>query len=145
MNVKAIVIGIMDRLSNYASREAQSETPEEKRKKELDAATKMLEQMTLKKDAPPPVEKESSPAGTPSDEATPTENGETTESSEAAETAKAEDDAAKPESTKETAPEEKTRGIPEDVRLYEIFYDQVVKLVNVGLISWASWLIFPGD
>lgn len=112
----------MDRLSSYAAREAASETPEEKQKKEIDAAAKMLEKMKLSKEAPPPVEKEDQ---TPSNDI-PKENG---HSSETIVTVDVNSDAPEKE---DTAVEGKPKGIPEDVRLYEVFYHQVVKLVNVG-------------
>lgn len=127
VNVKAIVIGIMDRLANYASREAASESPEEKQKKEVEAAARMLENIKLSKDAPPPVDKENGPPKTLADDI-PKENGHEEGPEETADSAKVPEDKEK----KQVALlEGKSRGIPEDVRLYEIFYDQVVKLVNV--------------
>ena len=128
VNVKAIVIGIMDRLANYAAREAASESPEEKQRKEMEAAAKMLEQIKLSKEAPPPVDKEINPPKTLADDV-PKENGHGGEPEEPVETETNPDDKVK---IPVTPSEGKSRGIPDDVRLYEVFYDQVVKLVNVG-------------
>lgn len=128
VNVKAIVIGIMDRLASYAAREAASESPEEKQKQEMDAAAKMLEQMKLSKEAPTPVEKEHTPPKTLADDV-PKENG---HGEEPEGVANEPSSPAEPEKKQLVLYEGKPRGIPEDVRLYEIFYEQVVKLVNVG-------------
>lgn len=129
VNVKAIVIGIMDRLSNYAAREAVSESLEEKQRKELDAALKMLDKMKLSKESspPPPIDKENNPPKTLADDV-PKENGHSEEPDEAGDSAKSPVELEKKAVT--VSVEGKPRGIPEDVRLYEIFYDQVVKLVN---------------
>ncbi|KKA26306.1 hypothetical protein TD95_001775 [Thielaviopsis punctulata] len=51
VNVKAIVIGIMDRLSDYAEREGQTAKEEvDKAQKEADALVKLLEAVKLKKE-----------------------------------------------------------------------------------------------
>ena len=139
VNVKAIVIGIMDRLSNYAAREAVSESPEEKQRKEIDAALKMLDQMKLSKESspppppPPPVDKENNPPKTLADDI-PKENGHSDEPEEAGDGTKSPGEV---EKKVVTVSEGKPRGIPDDVRLYEIFYDQVVKLVNVGRFTYS--------
>ena len=88
----------------------------------MDAAAKMLEKMKLSKEAPPPVEKEEQ---TPSNDI-PKENGHSSETDVAV------DETSDLPEKKDTVVEGKPRGIPEDVRLYEVFYHQVVKLVNVG-------------
>jgi len=146
VNVKAIVIGIMDRLSNYAAREAASESPEERQRKEMDAALMMLDKMKLSKESspppppppPPPVDKENNPPKTLADDV-PKENGHTEEPEEAGDGAKSPEELEGKAVT--VSAEGKSRGIPEDVRLYEIFYDQVVKLVNVGRFA-CSYLHF---
>lgn len=137
----------MDRLASYAAREAASESAEEKQQKETDAAAKMLDKMKLSNDTPSPIEKENSPPKTdPPKTDQPKENGNTEEADGTADgTADIPKDVT---STEDISPEKadavtdaKPRGILEDVRLYEIFYDQVVKLVNVGyrhLILYTS-------
>lgn len=143
VNVKAIVIGIMDRLSAYAAREAESETPEERLRKEEEAAVHLLEKLALKeKDAPdgddykPPGE---ATAGSVSgdDEATLAaidDDATTIAASEAPggdEDNKTDIETKKGDTETVEAVGKPARGIPEDVKLYEIFYEQVLNLVNV--------------
>ena len=148
VNVKAIVIGLMDRLSAYAERESQAEVNEDKGKMEEEALSKLLEKVKLAKE-----EQESKPA--PSEAATETNGDDRTNGDSAEpEQEQAEDKPAEPETGTEAAPsiaetettavdgeadaakEEETppkkeRGIPQNVKLYEIFFDQVNNLVTV--------------
>ncbi|KAH0542677.1 hypothetical protein FGG08_002910 [Glutinoglossum americanum] len=128
VNVKAIVIGIMDRLSAYAARESESEPSEDRRKMEEEAALKLLEKLniskeTAKESAPKPVAMDAGPEtgsqtnGASSEEATP----------RAPEAPADQEGTGKEEDVPAT---KKNRGIPENVKLYEIFYDQVINLVN---------------
>ncbi|KAK8085557.1 vacuolar protein sorting-associated protein 35 [Apiospora hydei] len=139
VNVKAIVIGLMDRLSAYAERESQAEVNEDKGKMEEEALSKLLEKVKLAKE-----EQESKPE--PSAEAAPDTNGEERTNGDSAK--QTEDKPA--ESETETAPSiaetettavdggagaeeaspKKERGIPQNVKLYEIFFDQVNNLVT---------------
>lgn len=144
VNVKAIVIGIMDRLSAYAAREAESETPEERLRKEEEAAVYLLEKLALKeKDAPdsdeykPPDE---APTGFVSgdDDATLAATDDDATTIAASEAPEDDEDSNKTDTeTKKVDAEtveavgKPARGIPEDVKLYEIFYEQVLNLVNV--------------
>lgn len=135
----------MDRLSAYAAREAESETPEERLRKEEEAAVHLLEKLALKeKDAPDidgykPTDELATGSASGDEEATlaatDDDDATTIAASEAPEEA---------EDNNETDTETKkgdvkivetvgkpARGIPEDVKLYEIFYEQVLNLVNV--------------
>ena len=146
VNVKAIVIGIMDRLSAYAAREAESESPEEKLRKEEEAVQSLLEKLKLQE------EKDKKPTeglgtvdqpsilgangnegfkdhedGFKGDDGTPQAMSEDAKPQEA-------QDNKDTQPADEVVPETKAkspRGIPEDVRLYEIFFKQVLNLVNV--------------
>ena len=147
VNVKAIVIGIMDRLSNYASREALTETAEEKQRKEIEAASKMLEKIKIANDTPTPTDSVAVPLKKVNDDAAERNaNGKGSDTPPVTEPPKAkvvEEDGEptaneKPAEKKNAAADGIPRGIPEGVRLYEIFYDQVTKLVNVGLLSSIS-------
>ncbi|KAK3947932.1 vacuolar protein sorting-associated protein 35 [Pseudoneurospora amorphoporcata] len=129
VNVKGIVIGLMDRLSDYAEREAQNEEDEDRGQLEEEALTKLLERVKLAKSA---AEAEETSAPTP--EAP--ENGEhagadvvSTDETENAEPAVAETEAT-PTNGDEPEPTKKHRGIPENVPLYEIFFGQVKNLVQ---------------
>lgn len=127
----------MDRLSNYASREAEVESVEERIKKEEAAAEKLLAKLTIQDnedkaaaaaDTEPAASKdtngENAETQNPPDneveesETTLADNQETTQSLEEEKAASTEED-------------KQTKGIPEDIKLYEIFYEQVLNLVNV--------------
>ncbi|CAK4032799.1 vacuolar sorting-associated 35 [Lecanosticta acicola] len=128
VNIKAIVIGLMDRLSAFATREAEPQTPEQRQKNEEESVTALLEKLRVSK-------------ATVGDETTkPVENGEpangeaTITAEEPARSGASEEQTTKGED--DTAPQQngakkKEKGIPEDVKLFEIFYEQVVHLVGM--------------
>src|SRR4051794_8116815 len=111
----------MDRLSAYAARESESESVEERRKNEQEAAVKLLEKLRLEKE-----KKDSGPKTFSTEDSQ--ANGASPQSS-AGEAAPAAVDGDAVE-TNGTASPRKSRGIPENVKLYEIFYEQVVNLVT---------------
>ncbi|KAJ6261413.1 vacuolar protein sorting-associated protein 35 [Drechslerella dactyloides] len=128
VNVKSIVIALMDRLSNYASRDTSSESAEDRKAKEMAAVEALLEKLKLgqtEKPAPvpePQPEPESEPVEPvpkPSEggeEAQPKENGEEGDS-------------------KEEPVETDDRPILSRIKLYEIFYNQVVNLANQNILG----------
>ncbi|EDU51601.1 vacuolar protein sorting-associated protein 35 [Pyrenophora tritici-repentis Pt-1C-BFP] len=126
VNVKAIVVGLMDRLSSYAQREAESESPEQRKKTEEESIAQLMEQMRIAKENKA-VEPEAAPAH---------ENGDASETSETQPSEEASEDSAAPPS-EDTAPTEtdgeiqKKRGIPNNVKLFEIFHEQVQTLVKM--------------
>ncbi|OTA54367.1 vacuolar protein sorting-associated protein 35 [Hypoxylon sp. EC38] len=136
VNVKAIVIGLMDRLSAYAERESQEEIGEDRAKLEEEALANLLEKVRLGKE-----QQEAKPA--PDGESTDTNgdhaNGGPAEYTETHATAESEP-AASIADTEATAVDKgedespgatkKQRGIPPNVKLYEVFFDQVNNLVN---------------
>ncbi|PUU78726.1 vacuolar protein sorting-associated protein 35 [Tuber borchii] len=162
VNVKAIVIGIMDRLSAYAAREAESESPEEKLRKEEEAVQGLLKKLRLQEannaeenkpadpaitDKKPPIMEANGNEGFKEVEDEGFKDGDDSTSPPADSTkpaeAPAEDinkdgdkggDADKDSKTVDGSSAESTekppRGIPEDVKLYEIFFKQVLNLVN---------------
>ncbi|OCL11471.1 vacuolar protein sorting-associated protein 35 [Glonium stellatum] len=125
VNVKAIVIGLMDRLSAYAQRESESESLEARRKTEEEATAKLLEQLRISKER-----KES--------EQPKQQNGDAVENTDATTEV-----ASITSSTTTVAPvtgtelaetdgePKKSRGIPDNVRLFEIFHEQVASLVKM--------------
>jgi vacuolar protein sorting-associated protein 35 len=122
VDMKKIVIGLMDRLSTYAQREsAEGVSEEDKRKAEEDAAIRMLEKIDLNQDSKP------APAVVEPD--TTTTNG--TDPKSPTETETADSQAATPATptTPAATNGEKAAGDGE-VKLFEIFYDQVVSLVK---------------
>lgn len=130
VNIKAIVIGLMDRLSSYAARESESEPVEDRKQTEEEATTKLLEKLK--------IANETKPEDKPTEEDSKKANGEQTNGDRVGETAESSVDNS---STKESgsaseidggekALSKKNRGIPDNVKLYKIFYDQVVNLVS---------------
>jgi vacuolar protein sorting-associated protein 35 len=126
VNVKAIVIGLMDRLSAYASREAEPLSPEDKQKQEEESVSALLEKLKVSEYAEPRPRENGEAA-----------HGEALATSEPPATPGAPSDAAAVEVTEtETAPHtngdtSKHKGIPAHVKLFEIFYEQVVHLVGM--------------
>lgn len=127
----------MDRLSSYAQREAESESPEQRKKTEEESIAHLLEQMRIAKE-----KKATEPEPAPTKQ-----NGNSSETSETSETQpspeetteEATEDSSKPaEIPAEEAPTteadgeiEKKRGIPNNVKLFEIFHEQVQTLVKM--------------
>jgi vacuolar protein sorting-associated protein 35 len=136
VNVKGIVVGLMDRLSAYAQRESESESPEQRKKNEDEAITNLLEQLKIQKEQKPaePTSPAAQQNGDSSEDHQPgTEEASVTSSTTAAET---------PASTTEPLADaeadgeiEKSRGIPKNVKLFEIFNEQVATLVKMQRLS----------
>lgn len=128
VNVKAIVIGLMDRLSAYAARESESEPPETRRKTEEEATATLLEKLRISKETKAPSVKADQASGEQT-------NGTPTDGEESAARPKEHNDKASDDEPVGSVGDEKlrpkkSRGIPENVKLYEIFYEQVVNLIN---------------
>ncbi len=136
VNVKAIVIGLMDRLSDYAERESQNESNDDRGKMEETALADLLEKVKLGKT----TESETSPPASKAAAETSNGNHFDAETGSTAETiGKDEGQApsiAETEATAVNGEEAETdstkrhRGIPENVPLYEIFFGQVQNLVQ---------------
>ena len=131
VNIKAIVIGLMDRLSSYAAREADLESNEDRKQAEEQAATELLERLRISKEH----ERPQAMAATTEGKQT---NGEQVNGDKPTETPSSENQGQPNEDSKHGAASEtgdettssKSRGVFKDVKLYEIFYEQVVNLVN---------------
>jgi vacuolar protein sorting-associated protein 35 len=124
--MKAIVIGLMDRLSSYAARESETESPEDRRKAEEEATTKLLEKMRLSKEA------KAQEATKKSSDAEAQTNGTKPEDASTESSTLTEDRPVTPASTngEELTPKSPSKSIASSIKLYEIFYDQVVNLVK---------------
>ena len=143
VNVKAIVVGLMDRLSAYAQRESDTETPEQRKKNEEESIANLLEQLRIGKEK---KEIEAAPSATQ-------QNGSGTEDAESSTevdsmassttaVSRTESEAGEPavEPTEQPAEEPageivKTRGIPNNVKLFEIFHEQVAALVKMQRLT----------
>ena len=126
VNVKSIVIGLMDRLSAYAAREAETEGTENKRANEQEAVTALLEKLKVTKEnaqasSPKPAENGQDVNG---------ENGETTEESTSTGTP-AETPSTEITDGQTNGETKKSRGIPDNIKLFEIFHEQVINLVSM--------------
>lgn len=122
VDLKKIVIGLMDRLSAFAARETESAAdPETRKKREEEAVAKLLQKLDISQE---------SKEGADGDTATGTAQGNGVEQ---ASTEPADESAKKPEG-EEAKSDGANPNIPSDVALYSIFYDQVVNLIqNRGL------------
>lgn len=138
VNVKAIVIGLMDRLSDYAERESQQTPNEDRAKMEEDALAQLLEKIKLGQEQPPQPAKDEPPE-TPSATNGNHAEGEQVETTDEAQSSSEAEPAASIADTETTAVNgaeepstttERHRGIPENVPLYEIFFGQVSHLVD---------------
>ena len=132
VNVKAIVVGLMDRLSSYAQREAESESPEQRKKTEEESIAQLMEQMRIAKEKKA-VEPESAPAQQNGDASETSDTQPSTEetSDEASKPADASAENEESQTTETDGEIEKRRGIPNNVKLFEIFHEQVQTLVKM--------------
>ncbi|PPQ98964.1 hypothetical protein CVT24_003460 [Panaeolus cyanescens] len=141
VNIKQIVISLIDRLASYAAREAESEDPEETKKQEEAAAKRLAEKVKLQKARAREngFHRASSPTSPTTDSsdvwntpASPTTASSIAES-EKSPTVESSDDASEKLSKgkeREGTPVKKFRGVPEDVQLFEVFWRQVVELIK---------------
>ncbi|CAG8434801.1 11759_t:CDS:10 [Ambispora gerdemannii] len=118
VNVKQIVIALIDRLAAYAAREADSEPAEEIKRQEEEAAKRLAEKVKHK------LGYEEDPFQTDSTEKELSGNEVFEDDLETKF-----DDELEQKADSEL-PVKKYRGIPEDVKLFEVFWDQIVNLVK---------------
>lgn len=112
VDLKKIVIGIMDRLSSFGNRDSDAPSDSEKRKaKEEEAVARLLESLHVSSAKQPE----------PSETDHAAENG--TKPEQPTETT--EDGAETQEDSAQSAAK-----LPEDVKLYEIFFEQVTNLIK---------------
>ena len=126
---------MIDRLAAYAAREAESEDPEETKKQEEAAARRLAEKVELQKAR---LRANTSAANSDGIQSVDVDVwGSEPQSLTSARSRDAED----PNRTTHTAGEEsgengetptrKFRGIPENVKLFEVFWQQIVELIKV--------------
>ncbi|KAF3491531.1 vacuolar protein sorting-associated protein [Arthroderma uncinatum] len=129
VDMKKIVIGLMDRLSTYATRGSEkSDDPEVRKKAEEEATVKLLANLQLSK------QRNEASAASNQQKAESKENGNS--QTEDTDVKKSEEGETTARSTEPDAAgdqkdsHESTPTLPGDVKLYEIFYDQVLNLVK---------------
>lgn len=153
MNIKQIVIALIDRLAAYAAREAESEDPEETKRQEEAAARRLAEKVKVQK----AKVRENGVVGVRS----PTQEAHGVWGSPPAQSPVV--DMVKPmpdvpdesndvlDEKGEGGKEEsvpavrKFRGIPENVQLFEVFWKQVVELIKVCSSDWLFNLPLTGQ
>lgn len=130
--MKQIVISLIDRLAGFAAREAENETPEEKKAQEEELARRLADRVKSTREG---KDLGDSMAGL--------SVGKEKTSDNSALRADDEGKSLEPVSPEQDATDSralgsspsshlKFRGIPRDVRLFEIFWQQVVQLISVG-------------
>lgn len=143
VNIKQIVIALIDRLATYAAREAENEDPEETKRQEEAAARRLAEKVKLQKArarensayraaSPTSSVSEIDAWGAPPTPAVAPSTFEAPKSP-VAEAPTGGEDAGKFKD-KEGNPVRKFRGVPEDVQLFEVFWKQVVELIKVCVV-----------
>lgn len=128
VNVKQIVVQLINRLAAYASREAENESPEERERKEEEAATKLAE--TIRSMKIKEVSTSEMSVRTQSDK-------ERNSADEGLIVAKNDSGQGGPDTKSDDSnipngseTGEIFRGIPTEVKLFEVFWEQIVKLVK---------------
>lgn len=137
MNIKQIVISLIDRLAAYAAREAENEDPEETKKQEEAAARRLAEKVKSQK------AKLRANASTASSDGVQTIDVDIWSSEPQSPTSTQTKDVENlirvthsldGESSNDDSGEatvRKFRGIPENVKLFEVFWQQIVELIKV--------------
>ena len=160
VNIKQIVIALIDRLAAYAAREAENENPDETKRQEEAAARRLAEKVQAQKakargealmTSPPPTSYETDSAwGAESSTVADTEkafgdmsvsNGDTVNGLKSPTEEKGKDKE-KSEDEKPVIVVKKFRGIPENVRLFEVFWHQIVELIKVKSIFLLQAFLF---
>ena len=143
VNIKQIVIALIDRLASYAAREAENESPEEKKKNEEEAAKRLAANIKARRGSAGAADKgkgKETPAQADAGVWSGNEKAEAKEG-DAPPTPPAEGDKPEGEGEKAVVPAveetKKFRGIPENVKLFEVFWHQVVELIKV---RWTGLL-----
>ena len=122
VDLKKIIIGLMDRLSAYAARDAETNVdPESRKQTEEEAVSKLLENVKLSDES----KKEGAAEVAGTDVAQ--ENGIEQASKDTEEPTKTTEGETAANANGEAVP---TPGAPAETRLYSIFYEQVVNIIK---------------
>lgn len=131
VNIKQIVIALIDRLAAYAAREAENENPEQRKKGEEEAAKRLAERV---KGARKGKAAAVSPEGWGEQQSQTDEQQPPPPATPADGAPESSADGAKSPVEPVPAPagssSTRFRGIPSDVRLFEVFWQQVVELIR---------------
>ncbi|KAI5997189.1 vacuolar protein sorting-associated protein 35 [Pisolithus marmoratus] len=133
VNIKLIVIALIDRLAAYAAREAENEDPEETKRQEEAAARRLAEKVRLARERvsePRAEQTQQDGADAWGDHAVQAEKGEAVSNVESEKVNGVSEKNKDGKGKEEGAPVRKFRGIPENVQLFEVFWKQVVELIK---------------
>ncbi|CAG8651061.1 13744_t:CDS:10 [Funneliformis mosseae] len=129
VNVKQVVIALIDRLAAYAAREADSEPPEVIKRQEEEAATRLAEKLKRQNiGGYHDIDDESQSNESFSHEETREDTEETYGNEDYDQASETQPDKIKQQDRIDEP--KKFRGIPEDVKLFEVFWGQIVDLVK---------------
>jgi vacuolar protein sorting-associated protein 35 len=136
VNVKQIVIALIDRLAAYAAREADSEPPEEIKRQEEESAKRLAEKLKKQKIGGYSDDMDDDIDEQELNKLSLLQGEELTEEEKYDyddQTPEAQPDKIRQQgNSKSDEPSvKKFRGIPEDVKLFEVFWGQIVDLVKV--------------
>ena len=153
VNIKQIVIALIDRLAAYAAREVENENPEETKKQEEAAAKRSAEKVKEQKAKARATVSSPQMATVPSADSAEEAWGDTSAREDGVEKSfenmslandnadgeangikspVSEEGKEKVEEAPEPAPVKKFWGIPENVKLFEVFWQQAIELINVS-------------
>lgn len=148
VNIKQIVIALIDRLAAYAAREAESEDPEETKRQEDAAARRLAEKVKTQKakarengtyrSLSPTAEPNAWGSVPPTPQTAPSvidSESEVSPPTSPQEVAPSLDEFVSKGKEKEGSPVPKFRGVPENVQLFEVFWKQVVELIKVSVVQ----------
>ena len=149
VNIKNIVIGLMDRLSAYAMREKEYHPVEREKRSENEISEESMNNLHISSKDKESLETKQDDKGDKSETVAGSNQTSTSEEGSA-------DD--KPKEQRKTenranSPLKPSSGIPDDVKLFEIFYEQVINLVKaqrlavsetmallLSLVNLAMWV-----
>lgn len=127
VDMKKIVIGLMDRLSNYATRDNEDNSMVKSRQQaEEEATARLLERVRLSKQSNEATQ--NSETGQPESQQDGTERVEDVNKPDTGDAAESQEPPKEIPTNGEAA--DSNVNLPHDIKLYEIFYDQVVNLVK---------------
>ncbi|KAG8844411.1 Vacuolar protein sorting-associated protein 35 [Tulasnella sp. 330] len=139
VNIKGIVIALIDRLAAYAAREAENEDPEETKRQEEAAARRLAERVRQQKQRTKSAASVDGSVSSPTYSATgdgwgsTADHLEVTNGAASTPTTPSADGSVNGKGKEKEVPSPnvpKFRGIPENVKLFEVFWHQVVELIK---------------
>jgi vacuolar protein sorting-associated protein 35 len=138
VNVKHIIISLIDRLAAFATREAEGEEGDDAKQHREEKIRRIAEKRKRQLQGIEVEETEVSTPATEHEELEAEEKAEETVDQETAETEIQTADIAE----EEDADVKKIRGIPEDVELFVVFWGQIVELVKVSCVYNTTYFVY---